>query len=339
MAVLVEGNFDVVSLHARGIKNVVAPLGTAFTVEQAQQLRRFCPNLTLLFDGDEAGKRAVRAARDVCQNLELAAKVATLPDGIDPDDLSRKEGKAGVERVIGAARGLLVYLIDSVLDEPFGGDAQERAERVQRVRQLLDSEKDPAARTLAKLHADKRIAERLTMTDERAYRVLTLEAAAPKAEGPAARSVAPPMRARSPERSDAVPLEILGCLLDFPELFESAEAAEAATLLEGDVAAALAAMRQSFEHDGIKSPEVVLAKLAPSIHSFALARLSVPLHLKAEDAQVVLRENVRKLKKQVRKHDTKAVVEELERARRTGDFERELELLRQRIAHRVVAPE
>src|SRR5207247_7613730 len=50
-ALLVEGNFDVVSLHARGVANVVAPLGTAFTAEQAKQIRRFSQRVTLLFDG------------------------------------------------------------------------------------------------------------------------------------------------------------------------------------------------------------------------------------------------------------------------------------------------
>src|SRR4030095_3775473 len=49
-AILVEGNFDVVSLHARGLKSVVAPLGTAFTALQAKLLRRYAPVVTLLFD-------------------------------------------------------------------------------------------------------------------------------------------------------------------------------------------------------------------------------------------------------------------------------------------------
>jgi DNA primase len=347
-AVIVEGNFDVVSLHARGVKNVVAPLGTAFTVEQAQQLRRFCPNLTLLFDGDEAGKRAVRAAREVCQKVELAARVATLPDGVDPDDLSRKEGRAGVDRVLGAARGLLQYLVDTLLDEPFkANDAQAMGALVLRVKELLESEKDPAARAIEETRALRMLAERFNMTDARTLQALASRVRAPapppKAEGPAARVVQAPMRARSPERSDAVALEILGALLDFPELFESAEAAEAADLLEGDAAAALAAMRQSFEQDGLTNPEVVLAKLAPSIHPFALARLSAPRHLKAEDAQVVLSGNVRQLKALVLRRDKKTVVEELERARRTGDFERELALLEERYRkarqHRVVAPE
>src|SRR5580700_3149992 len=65
-AVLVEGNFDVVSLHARGVQNVVAPLGTAFTEDQAKLLRRYATDLTLLFDGDAAGRKAVVAAEQPC---------------------------------------------------------------------------------------------------------------------------------------------------------------------------------------------------------------------------------------------------------------------------------
>ncbi len=72
---VVEGNFDVVSLHARGIRNVVAPLGTAFTVEQARQIRRFTNDVVLMFDGDSAGKRATNASREPCQQAELTAKV------------------------------------------------------------------------------------------------------------------------------------------------------------------------------------------------------------------------------------------------------------------------
>ncbi|MGC4092211.1 MAG: hypothetical protein QM756_30890 [Polyangiaceae bacterium] len=83
-------------------------------------------------------------------------------------------------------------------------------------------------------------------------------------------------------------------------------------------------MRQSFELDGLKNPEVVLAKLAPSIHPFALARLSAPHHLKVEDAQAVLSGNVRQLKALVLKRDKKTAVEELERARRTGDFDQQI---------------
>ena len=64
--------------------NVVAPLGTAFTVDQAKLLRRYAVEVTLLFDGDAAGRKAAPAAEEPCDQAGLDAKVALLPDGADP---------------------------------------------------------------------------------------------------------------------------------------------------------------------------------------------------------------------------------------------------------------
>jgi DNA primase len=345
---LVEGNFDVLSLHARGINNVVAPLGTAFTLEQAQQLRRFCDNVVLFFDGDEAGRRAVRAAREICQKTELSAKVATLPDGIDPDELARREGLAGIERVVGAASGLLDYLVDAILAGTFAeNDAQARAAKVKEVRELVLSERDPMARSLAEQRASAALAQRLGINDKRTLAALeaTLRATPePASPGDPARApVAPPARARSPERSDAVALHILGAFLDFPELLGGAEAVEAGELLEGEAALGLAALRHAWEHDGLRDTEVVLAKLAPSIHPFARARLAAPKHATATDAQAELVGNVRQLKAIALTRDTESVVEELGRTRTAGDFERDLQVLDQLFKkarrHRIVASE
>jgi DNA primase len=345
---IVEGNFDVLSLHARGIHNVVAPLGTAFTVEQAQQLRRFCQEVVLLFDGDAAGRRAVQATREICQKVELSAKVATLSEKVDPDDLVRREGREGIERVVARARGLLNYLIDTVLDGNFAqNDAHGRAAKVKEVLDLLASERDPTARAQAEQHANM-LAQRLNVADAPTFRALASEVRRALAQGEspvkmAAPAVATPMRARSPARKDAVALEILGALLDFPELFEAAETREAASLFEGDAAVSYAALRQAWERGELGNAEVVLAKLAPSIHPFARARLVAPRHAKAADAQIELAGNVRQLKALVLSRDKKTVVEELERARRTGDFDRERallgELYQKARQHRVVASE
>ena len=99
-AILVEGNFDVVSLHARGIDTAVAPLGTAFTNEQAKLLKRFSPKVVVLFDGDNAGRKATRAARAPCREGGLEARVARLPLGVDPDDLVRTPRCGGPTRRI-----------------------------------------------------------------------------------------------------------------------------------------------------------------------------------------------------------------------------------------------
>ena len=155
MAIVVEGNFDVFSLHARGLANVVAPLGTAFTVEQASLLKRYAPTAVLLFDGDAAGRKATRASRGPCMEAGLEAKVATLPDGEDPDDFARTRGIEPLLSLCAHSRGMLEFLIDSELDESFvAADGHERLARVERIAQLISSEEDPLARMMAKGYAD-----------------------------------------------------------------------------------------------------------------------------------------------------------------------------------------
>jgi DNA primase len=127
-AILVEGNFDVVSLHARGVSHVVAPLGTAFTPAQARLLRRYAPVVTLLFDGDAAGKKATREARETCRDGALVAKVAVLPNAKDPDDFVREKGAEALRSTVRAAQGILRHLIDEALDDRFRHvDAHEQA--------------------------------------------------------------------------------------------------------------------------------------------------------------------------------------------------------------------
>jgi DNA primase len=160
-AILVEGNFDVVSLHARGVCNVVAPLGTAFTLAQAKLLRRYAPVVTLLFDGDAAGKKATREARETCREGALVAKVALLPNAKDPDEFVRERGPDALRATVRAAQGILRHLIDEALDERFRHvDAHEQAARVREVIALINSEEDPTVRRMTETYADL-IAQRL----------------------------------------------------------------------------------------------------------------------------------------------------------------------------------
>ncbi|MCS6974209.1 MAG: DNA primase [Cyclobacteriaceae bacterium] len=87
---LVEGYTDVLSLHQAGIENVVASSGTALTEEQIRLIRRFTNNITVLFDGDEAGVRAALRGIDMILRGDLNVRVVLLPDGEDPDSFARK---------------------------------------------------------------------------------------------------------------------------------------------------------------------------------------------------------------------------------------------------------
>src|SRR5690606_3759055 len=102
-SIIVEGNFDVVSLHAAGVTNVVAPLGTAFTEEQATLIRRYSPRVTLLFDADAAGKRAAIASREPAKTAGLTVRVASLPPGHDPDSFVREKGPTVLQQCVNAA--------------------------------------------------------------------------------------------------------------------------------------------------------------------------------------------------------------------------------------------
>jgi len=213
-------------LHARGVSNVVAPLGTAFTPEQAKQIRRFSQRVTLLFDGDSAGRRAVIAARAPCREVGLLASVATLPSGRDPDDVAREGGAQAIVRFVKAAKSLLEYLIESTLDGTFAAaDAEARAERIRQVAELLKSEDDPALRALAERHADA-IAERLGIGDARTFRTLASlvqRAILGDSKPSGVPQAAPPERARSRKREQEIGLEVLGSVLDFPLILESPE--------------------------------------------------------------------------------------------------------------------
>ena len=87
---MVEGYTDVISMHQCGIENVVANSGTALSTHQIRLLRRFTPNIVLLYDGDEAGIHAAMRGTDMLLSEGMNIKVLVLPDGDDPDSFSRK---------------------------------------------------------------------------------------------------------------------------------------------------------------------------------------------------------------------------------------------------------
>lgn len=90
--ILVEGNMDVISLHQAGFTNTVAPLGTAFTTEQANLLVRYTKEIVLMLDADAAGQKAIKRATELLQNTGLSVRVVVIPDGKDPDEYIKKNG-------------------------------------------------------------------------------------------------------------------------------------------------------------------------------------------------------------------------------------------------------
>jgi len=88
---LVEGYTDVLSFHQNGIENVVASSGTSLTQEQIRLMKRFTNNITVIYDGDEAGVKASLRGIDLILEEGLNVKVVPLPEGEDPDSFSKKK--------------------------------------------------------------------------------------------------------------------------------------------------------------------------------------------------------------------------------------------------------
>ena len=97
---MVEGYTDVISMHQCGIENVVANSGTALSIYQIKLLRRFTQNITLLYDGDEAGIHAAMRGTDMLLAEGMNIKVLLLPDQEDPDSFARKHTAADFKQYI-----------------------------------------------------------------------------------------------------------------------------------------------------------------------------------------------------------------------------------------------
>lgn len=116
-AILVEGNFDLVSLVVHGCPNVVAPLGTALTVQQLKLLQRYCDECVLLFDGDTAGVKAAMRSVPLFLSERFAGKVALLPKGHDPDTFIREEGLAALNALLDQAMPLPEFTLQQLVEE------------------------------------------------------------------------------------------------------------------------------------------------------------------------------------------------------------------------------
>ncbi|RLG10608.1 hypothetical protein DRN73_07375, partial [Candidatus Pacearchaeota archaeon] len=93
---IVEGYFDVIRMHQIGVKNVVAPLGTALTKDHAHIISKYTSRVVLLFDGDEAGLKAIKRSLPFLLEKQISAEIILLPEGEDPDTFFRKKNNISI---------------------------------------------------------------------------------------------------------------------------------------------------------------------------------------------------------------------------------------------------
>src|SRR6202012_4891659 len=147
--VVVEGYVDVIAMVTSGFAGSVAPLGTALTENQLALLWKMADEPILCFDGDKAGQKAAWRAADLALPHLLPGKslrFALLPEGQDPDDLARSGGRAAIEEVIGAARGLDDVIWSREIEGSSYATPERRAALEKRIGEISNGIRDEVVR-------------------------------------------------------------------------------------------------------------------------------------------------------------------------------------------------
>ena len=127
---LVEGNVDVISMHQSGVENTVASCGTSLTVEQIRLIKRYTPNVTVLYDGDSAGIKAALRAIDLLLAEGMHVRLVLFPDGEDPDSYAQKYGSTQLQDYLATHEDNFIMFKTRVQMAGVGNDPIRKAELV-----------------------------------------------------------------------------------------------------------------------------------------------------------------------------------------------------------------
>lgn len=244
-AILVEGNFDVISMHQAGFTETVAPLGTALTAEQVDLLRRMADEVILFYDGDRAGKSATRAALELLLSADVPVRIAwrARGDGVrlegqDPDSLLR--GGVDVAAMIDGARDGLSHfatiLWDATKDSP-----TQRGAALDEISRLVGTLRNPNKLEVVASNLAQMLGVRPEVITRAASRARTAHRDGPpghREPPPGYRGEpapdAPREAAPAPRSDRGVPaheLELLALVTDHPALLATPQANKAFSLL------------------------------------------------------------------------------------------------------------
>ena len=164
--ILVEGNFDAVSLHQAGFKNTVAPLGTAFTKEQAMLMSRYTKEVIICFDSDLAGETAVDKAFNTLSGTGLSVKVLRLPVGKDPDEFLKSNKPSDFQKLIDTALPETSYKLLKAADKIDSESQEAKIQYLNNAVEILSKNNDPIAVDyyLSKLSKDYEVSKEALKT-------------------------------------------------------------------------------------------------------------------------------------------------------------------------------
>lgn len=325
-AVLVEGNFDLLALVARGFELGVAPLGTALTREQLRLLKPLIDDAVLLFDGDEAGLQAAERSVPLFLAEQLSGFVAVLPPEHDPDTFVTQFGIDELAALIDQADPLPEFALERFIGR-HGETLDGKFRIIEELRPLVESAASPVQRdTMAKHFADKLNfdPERLLAESKLAKPVAVTGPGSAKTSG----------TARKVELAGASK-SIVGFMVRHPEYFNTLLEHGIDTVLEGTVGETICLQLKVLSEQGGSdlNPEDLFSEL-PRGEERTLVASMLTEHAESavqEDPVQQLEDIVLWLDKERLKKRSEMLMRQIKEAETSGDFSRLSELMQEKM--------
>lgn len=314
--IIVEGNFDLLSLVVHGVDTVVAPLGTALTAAHLRALRGYCDEAYLLFDGDTAGLKAAMRAVPLFLEEQLTAKVVVLPDDHDPDTFIRAHGKDGLMALLAKAQSLPEFVFDE-LQRQHGMGVEGKSRIVTELRPIISAIGDrDLQRTLFVSH----FSDKLGITPEQ------LMEGVPATNSPPRQAASPPRPVTLTKNEEKL-IEFLLIHPEFVDDFLDAGLEDNITSEPGHLI--VAAFKDARRHGTVGSERIL--ELVGGPEKSLLSRLLVTAPSYAEEMKTeAARDMIAWLKKNTLKAQKERLLQEISAAHSSRDESLCLRLMEQK---------
>ena len=286
-AVVVEGNFDLLSLAAHGLDNVVAPLGTALTQTQIRLLKGYADEVILLFDGDAAGIKAAMRAVPLFLAEQVAARVALLPAMHDPDSYVRAHGREGLEKYLVAALPLLEFAFEHLKDR-HGLSMTGKGRILEELEPLIEAS---GSSPLQHSVLISEFSSKLGLDTSQVLQGFQAAARKKKRERPAFQAAAG-ARGKPPATPARMPIkqaQLLDFLVFYPRYYKRfVEAGIEDILIEETARTILGALQELHETGSMTGPEQLMEAMPEGPGRSYVSRLLISSHFLDQDDQEVI---------------------------------------------------
>jgi DNA primase len=321
LALIVEGYFDLLTLHQNGFRHTVAPLGTALTESQVRIMKRYTRNFVIVFDPDEPGIKATFRAFEPFAAEEIHPKTVMLPPGQDPDSFVKKAGAEAFERVIEMA----VPLVDAFIERSMRkGDMKTvggKTEIGRAILPILRKLRDPLERTLYA----RSVSEKLGLNEEDLLPLLEEAKARSRTKRP--REVETPRSDVFPAFEEALVEVMLKHPRFIPVILEKGVIQD----FESDALRHLAAiLKEDLDRNGHISVNRVLSRLSDEALKSRVSFWALSERFREEDLQKAVADCIGKIKRNRLRRDQDIITQRIKEAEKTGQTSLLQELLRQK---------